>query len=51
MQKEMKAIEEEEKDKELFDKPEDKPPDPPSKDGNNSERTSLQADKREPVFV
>ena len=50
MQKEMNAIEEEEKDKELFDKPEDKPPDPPNKGGNNSDKT-LQEDKREPVFV
>ena len=49
MQKEMDAIAEEEKDKELFDTPEDKPPDLPNKDGNNSDKT-LQ-DKREPVFV
>ena len=50
MQKEMNAIEEEEKEKELFDKPEDKPPDPPNKDGGNSDKT-LQPDNREPVFV
>lgn len=46
MQKELDTIAEEEKEKELFDKPEDKPPD---KDGRSPDQT-LQ-DKREPVFV
>ena len=46
----MNAIEAEEKDKELFDKLEDKPPDK-DKDGNNSDKTSQQPDTREPVFV